>query len=167
MKRIYSKKWFDDWFVSCKGSEFEVKLPNSFGSEKSITIKGKYTLKHVKWLFYALDSALSTLTQYDKRIQELEEQKDNAYYERNQLVVALSKIFKSYLGFHPKEDKEWEDDWRVIVFIELPTGQATWHIHDSERKYFEHLDFRSEAKWDGHSTEEKYNRLRDIEGVKK
>ena len=40
---------------------------------------------------------------------ELERQKDNAYWERNQLVAALSKIFLSHLAKHPEEDKEWNE----------------------------------------------------------
>ena len=52
---------------------------------------------------------------------ELERQKDNAYWERNQLVAALSKIFPAHLAKHPEEDKEWDEDWRTIVVIKLPT----------------------------------------------
>jgi hypothetical protein len=45
------------------------------------------------------------------------------------------------------------------VFIELSTGQATWHIHDSELVMFDHLPRFRGQKWDGHSTPEKYERL--------
>lgn len=90
-------------------------------------------------------------------IAELEKQKNYAYEERNMLVSALSKLFPSYLAEH-QEDEDWEDDWRNIVFIELPTGQVSWHIHDSELKFFSHLEYQ-ENKWDGHNTKEKYRRL--------
>ena len=111
-------------------------------------------------------------------IEELHKQKDQAYWERNQLVVALSKIFPAWLARHPEEDKEWEDDWRWIVFIEIPTKelemkyvqggftvkhkrQVSWHIHDSDLPHFSHLQQRLNT-WDGHSTEEKYRRLSHI-----
>lgn len=84
--------------------------------------------------------------------------KNGAYHERDMLVAALSKCFPSYLARHSDEDKSWEDDWRWIVYIDLPTGQASWHIHDSERELFNHLDVR-ENRWDGHNTERKYQRL--------
>lgn len=103
----------------------------------------------------------------DKRIADLEHQlaeacsaKDAAYTERDRLVCALSKAFPSFLGRHSPDDVAWDDDWRWIVFVELPTGQASWHIHDSEREWFNHLAVRTgSALWDGHTTEEKYRRL--------
>lgn len=91
-------------------------------------------------------------------VERLTRAKDGAYGERNALVVALSKLFPASLERHPAEE-EWDDDWRWIVFIDLPTGQATWHIHDIELPYFAHLARDTGRKWDGHSTPEKYARL--------
>ena len=104
---------------------------------------------------------------------EERKKKDEAYWERNQLVVALSKIYPSWLGYH--KGKDWEDDWRTIVYIKIPTKeleqkyvqggfevkyerQLSWHIHNDDKKYFTHLDPGLE-EWDGHTTEEKYRRL--------
>ncbi|MCK9513700.1 MAG: hypothetical protein M0R28_21085 [Pigmentiphaga sp.] len=100
--------------------------------------------------------------QFDYSFEErekLREQKDLAYTERNQLVAALTKLFPASLERHPEADTEWEDDWRWIVFIDLPAGQASWHIHDSELENFEHLPKNVGRKWDGHTTAEKYTRL--------
>ena len=95
----------------------------------------------------------------EARIAELEKQKDRAYQERNRLVAALTYIFPNCsLGLHPAESTEWDADWRNIVYIETPHGQLSWHIHDSELPLFSHLP-RSNVQWDGHTTEEKYNRL--------
>lgn len=99
---------------------------------------------------------LSETEAMQRRIAELEGAKNAAYSERDQLVAALSKCFPSHLMLHDAED--WEDDWRSIVCINLPTGQATWHIHDSELSWVEHLSFRPQD-WDGHDTPEKYRRL--------
>ena len=71
--------------------------------------------------------------------QENEESKNSAYKERDMLVCALTKLFPAYLARHSEEDKDWEDDWRWIVYIDLPTGQVSWHIHDTERDMFNHL----------------------------
>lgn len=99
--------------------------------------------------------------QYD--IEALEGQKNAAYKERDMLVCLLSKIFPAWLVRHPESDKEWEDDWRWIVFILLPTGQASWHIHDSELEWFKHLENRKqEWDWDGHTTEQKYERVMEV-----
>lgn len=89
----------------------------------------------------------------------LAKQKDAAYAERDNLVCALSKLFPSTLERHPDSDKTWDNDWRWIVFVNLPTGQATWHIHDSELAMFDHLPRNTGAIWDGHTTPQKYLRL--------
>lgn len=84
---------------------------------------------------------------------------DAVYQERDQLVAALSKIYPAHLSWH---EGEWEDGWRNIVCIHGPTGQLTWHIHDDEVPLFAHLTAEP-GHWDGHSTEEKYQRLNAIE----
>lgn len=103
--------------------------------------------------------SLSHLLRLRAERDEARQSKDAAYAERDQLVAALSKLFPSFLARHPEADAEWDDDWRWIVFVELPTGQASWHIHDSELDWFDHLDRRDGQWWDGHTTGEKYERL--------
>lgn len=110
---------------------------------------------------------------------DYKQQRDSAYSERNQLVAALSKIFPAWLGRHDYKDKDWDKEWLNIVFIEIPTEryemkmiqggfkvigpqQLSWHIHDSELSDFSHLQYRNDKKWDGHTTEEKYIRLRNL-----
>ena len=92
----------------------------------------------------------------------IREEKNVAYSERNRLVAALSALYPSHLQRHPEGDVEWEDDWRWIVVVQLATGQATWHIHDSELNWFDHLDRNQVTEWDGHTTDEKYLRLDTI-----
>jgi len=94
-----------------------------------------------------------------KTRQELKKEIRLVYRERNQLVLLLTKIYPSHLSKHTA--KEWEDDWRNIVCIHTPKGQATWHIHDTEVNKFGHLMYRSDH-WDGHTTNNKYNRLEKI-----
>ncbi len=107
----------------------------------------------------------TTLTLRDQTSQEREreivESKNNAYHERDMLVCALSKLFPAYLAQHDEADLEWENDWRWIVYVELPTGQVSWHIHDSEREMFNHLEVKAN-NWDGHNTERKYQRLKAL-----
>lgn len=98
-------------------------------------------------------------------LKQLRAVKDGAYSERNKLVAALSKLFPAWLERHLDSDTTWEDDWRWIVFIQLPTGQASWHIHDSELEQFNHLECKDGNSWDGHTTDEKYSRLASITGI--
>lgn len=85
--------------------------------------------------------------------------RDEAYTERNALVAALSKVFPASLEQHDPADTSWDPEWLTIVAIELPTGQATWHLHDRERGMFAHLRPRTGYAWDGHTTAEKYARI--------
>lgn len=96
-------------------------------------------------------------------ITDLVENKDNAYAERNKCVALIARMAIKLdlvvgLARHHEEDKDWEDDWRNIVFIELPSGQVSWHIHDSDLPMFKSL-LPYEGKWDGHTTELKYERV--------
>ena len=127
-----------------------------------------------------LCTAIQRAEAAEAEVVRLREQKDGAYAERDNLVCALSKLFPASLERHPDSDTTWEDDWRWIVFIDLPVRtyltygdqrngpgphfkdevkQATWHIHDSELAMFDHLPRFTGRVWDGHTTPEKYLRL--------
>jgi hypothetical protein len=86
---------------------------------------------------------------------------DDVYKERDMCIALIAK-FAQYnelrvgIGYHAEEP--WENDWRNIIYIDLPTGQISWHIHDSELAMFNFLPYYH-ATWDGHTTEEKYRRL--------
>ena len=60
---------------------------------------------------------------------ELIRAKDAAYWERNQLVAALSKVFPAHLAKHPDDDKDWDDDWRTIIVIQLPLNHCSKSLH--------------------------------------
>jgi hypothetical protein len=97
----------------------------------------------------------------EKALRNAEQDKNSAYSERNKLVAHLTMLYPACLERHPDEE-EWEDDWRWIVFIHHPRGQLSWHIHDSELSLFDHVVRGiGNAKWDGHTTDEKYRRLLD------
>lgn len=71
---------------------------------------------------------------------------DDAYRARNAYVVmavATAMGIGYPAGFRPDQDPEWE-----IAYIDLPTGQVSWHIPAYA------------GKWDGHGTAEKYKRVR-------
>ena len=87
---------------------------------------------------------------------DMEARKDAAYLERNQVVAALAKAFPS--GVARTAIEGWSEDWHGCVYIDLPTGQASWHFHDSQAYLFDGLPPYTKP-WDGHSTEEKYRRL--------
>jgi len=92
--------------------------------------------------------------------------KDLAYWERNQLVLYLSKIFPSWKERHPDEDIEWENDYKNIIFIQFPEGLFSWHISDSELDYFKHLKFKVGNSWNGTTTQEKYQTMNKFRSKK-
>ena len=103
------------------------------------------------------------------KVAGLEAQKDGAYSERNKILSMLAHLaifmgWKAGIGQHPESDKLWDKDWRTILFIEFPTGQGSWHFHDSEVHLLKGLPPYN-GKWDGHSTEEKYKRLADLTDI--
>lgn len=86
----------------------------------------------------------------------LREAKDGAYEERNRVVALLASVFPS--GVRKTAIPGWEPEWHDCVYIDLPTGQASWHYHDSQAHLFAHLPpYRGE--WDGHTTDVKYERV--------
>ena len=88
-------------------------------------------------------------------------QKDGAYEERNRCVAALAKLsigagYKA--GIAKTAIEGWSEDWHGCVYIDLPTGQVSWHFHDSHAHLFRELPLYAGA-WDGHDTPEKYRRV--------
>lgn len=82
--------------------------------------------------------------------------KDAVYTERNRVVAALARLFPS--GLARTDIPGWDPEWNECVYIDLPTGQVSWHYHYRDAYLFAGLPLY-EKPWDGHTTEEKYRRL--------
>ncbi len=94
-------------------------------------------------------------------VEKLITDKDQAYKERNKMLAVLCHVLLQQgccIGLGKHEGENWDDNWLNVVFIELPTGQVSWHIHDSEMPMFDFLS-EHDFKWDGHTTDEKWERL--------
>lgn len=81
-------------------------------------------------------------------------ERDKAYRERAQLVAFLAACYPAEI---------WTDTdgggWDVVA-VETPAGQMSWHITEADMGLFAHVALRSEEdRYDGHTTEEKYERL--------
>ena len=83
------------------------------------------------------------------------------YRERAHLVANLAAQYPSVLA-HSDPD---EPDWPVLT-LDTPAGQLTWHINASDVDLFGRVPVVDaadpRAAWDGHTTEEKYARLRAL-----
>jgi hypothetical protein len=104
------------------------------------------------------------------RIREIEAERDNAtrmrdlyladcdeaYRQRNHLVAALARLFPS--GIRRTDIPGWDPEWHGCTFIDLPSGQISYHYHDSEMHLFEGLPAYGKI-WDGHDKEVVHARL--------
>jgi len=90
--------------------------------------------------------------------------KDQAYLERNHVVAALARIYPS--GIRRTDIPGWSPDWHGCVYIDLPTGQISYHYHDSHAHLFESLP-PYESGWDGHDKETVYQRLGKLDALGK
>jgi hypothetical protein len=104
-----------------------------------------------------------SIAELQAKLNEAVAAKDQAYSERNQCVALIAKLAAAQgyavgLGKHNPKDDNWADDWRNIVYIDLPAGQISWHIHDSELPLFDKVPAYLRA-WDGHSTDEEHQRM--------
>jgi hypothetical protein len=102
------------------------------------------------------ESEVATAEELRIALREMIERKDGAYEERNKVVAALAKVFPS--GIARTAIEGWSEDWHGCVYIDLPTGQVSWHFHDSQEHLFAGLPPYTK-EWDGHDTPEKYRRL--------
>jgi hypothetical protein len=84
------------------------------------------------------------------------------YTERAQCVLALARAAKAagcVVGFRndPALDEVEAARWPVL-FIDLPTGQVSWHLTIEDRRSAADIDIYL-GEWDRHDTAEKYRRL--------
>lgn len=101
-----------------------------------------------------LDAQLAN--HYTLQTEEMAKRKDFAYMERNMLVAHLATLYPS--GTKRTNIEGWNPEWHGCVYIDSPAGQLSWHYHDSQAPFFAALPPYTK-EWDGHTTEEKYERL--------
>ena len=77
---------------------------------------------------------------------------NQAYSERNCAVILAVKL-ALLQGLNAGKGKDgntdWEDEWRNVVYIDLPNGkQVSWHIAPSEVHLLKDIP-EYKGKWDG------------------
>ena len=82
---------------------------------------------------------------------------EDAYFDRNQAVQALARLAQAQgctIGIRLDADPHW-----TILFIDLPTGQVSWHIKTEEM-----IDQWPIYKgwWDHHTLEDKRARMHNF-----
>lgn len=85
----------------------------------------------------------------------------NVYRERAHLVAYLAAVHPSSIAHSDPTTPDWP-----VVTVETEHGQMSWHIAPDDVDLFDPIDPETPAfPWDGHSTDEKYARLRFLTEV--
>lgn len=83
------------------------------------------------------------------------------YRERAHLVAHLAARYPSVLAYSDPAEPDWP-----VVTVETPAGQLSWHLDPADVDLFEHVPTVTaddpRAAWDGHDTDTKYARLREL-----
>lgn len=81
--------------------------------------------------------------------------KEEAYYDRNQAVMALAVLAMQQGYTVGVSDDPDEKEYKVLT-IDLPTGQVGWHLPKNDLENWPQYD----KPWDGHLLPEKRNRVK-------
>lgn len=73
--------------------------------------------------------------------------KNDTNYDRRNKLTYIAIGLATQLGYPVGIRIDPEEPKWPVVYIELPTGQISWHVPEHKEKF------------DGHTTEEKYRRL--------
>lgn len=103
----------------------------------------------------------------DEQTAVWKEKLDAVYKERNACVGTLAHL-AARLGYTVRMGTHYpcraHPDWHDVVFVELPTGQVSWHLKRGEKEELHLSRFPYVSGlgggWDGHTTEKKYARMR-------
>jgi hypothetical protein len=100
------------------------------------------------------------LAEAREQLAAAEAERDGAYRERAYLLAWLAALYPAVLV--PALDVD-EDGWQIL-YLTAGGQQLSWHIHPSEAELFKRVPRIAaddpRAQWDGHSTPEKYGRIR-------
>lgn len=115
----------------------------------------------VDWQAIAAQRERELKTEGEAR-HKAEEERDGAYRERAQLLAWLAAEAPAVIA--PALDLDEPGWW--IVYVNTTAGQLSWHISPRDAGLFTHVE-RVEpddprARWDGHTTAEKYDRIRAL-----
>lgn len=73
----------------------------------------------------------------EAEVERLMRKRDAAYDERMHLVAALARLFPS--GIRDTTTLGWTSDWKGCVYIDLPSGQISYHYHTRHEGLFSGL----------------------------
>ncbi|MGW3442210.1 hypothetical protein [Streptomyces sp. NPDC001076] len=92
-----------------------------------------------------------------------ERERDHAYRERAQLLAWLAALHPATTVITDSPDVD-EDGWQLLYLV-AGGWQMSWHIAPEDGELFRHVTkvdvTDPRAQWDGHGSEQKYERIRN------
>jgi hypothetical protein len=99
-------------------------------------------------------------------LRQAEQECDGVYRERAYLVALLATVYPSVIA--PALDLDEPGWW--IAYLTIGGRQASWHISPRDAGLFTHVErvgrHDPRAQWDGHTTEAKYEWLRELTALR-
>lgn len=93
-----------------------------------------------------------------------EAERDGAYRERAQLLAWIAFLHDGHAFITTATDID-EPGWQLL-FLHVAGRQLSWHIHPRDAELFAHIQEvpagHPAVQWDGHTTEQKYERIRGL-----
>ncbi|WP_406444493.1 hypothetical protein OHB14_36580 [Streptomyces sp. NBC_01613] len=109
---------------------------------------------------HARESAVKQARQWAQSARGAEAERDGAYRERAHLVALLAAHYPAVIASAPDVK---EPGWQII-YLRIGTWQASWHIAPRDADLFTRVEHVAasdpRAQWDGHTTDQKYTRIR-------
>jgi hypothetical protein len=105
-------------------------------------------------------------TTLQQRAERAEAERDGAYRERAQLLAWLAAL---YPAVRARALDVTEPGWQMLYLDPPNGGQMSWHIAPRDIELFDHVEYvradDQRALWDGHTTEDKYQRIASLTGL--
>lgn len=111
-----------------------------------------------------LEAVVSAIRSRKLAIELAIRDRDNAYRERNAVLVALASAVVLFPGWTVGRaiDPTAEPGWENLLVIIGPKGQMAWHFGEADLSLLtENFELLEGYEWDKHTTVEKYYRLGD------
>lgn len=87
------------------------------------------------------------------------EEANAVYRDRAHILALLALHYPAYWAYSDAANKDWP-----VLTLDTPQGQMSWHIAPRDIGLFQHVrraaDDQAAAAYDGHSTEDKHDRIR-------
>ena len=95
-----------------------------------------------------------------RELPALRKAKNTAYRFRNLLAAALAAHYPAVV--YETTDEGWQKEWATCLYIQLPTGQVSFHFHESERHLVAHVPMAEANPWDKSGLDEHVERIEGL-----